>query len=79
MDAKILVEIVKTLTGEIEPIGETYTDEARFENLKTLCTTVDYLIGHIDSIVHNARYTEHSQKAAGEYAKKFLGELKESF
>lgn len=43
-------EIVKKLVGRIDPIGESNTDEKRFENLKQMTALVNKLIQDIDSV-----------------------------
>ena len=37
-------DVVKKLIGPIEPVGESHTDEKRFENLKALTELVDSLL-----------------------------------
>jgi hypothetical protein len=54
--------IVNKLIGPIEPVGETTTDERRYENLKAQCELVEHLILDIQYVA----------KRAGEYADKFL-------
>lgn len=66
-------EIVKKLIGEIRPVGETNTDEQRFENLKEICELVNELVSEIDSVSYDFKDSyEHSVKKASEYAKNFL-------
>lgn len=66
-------DVIKKLIGRINPIGETNTDNERFENLKAMCELVDNLITDIDNVAYkykNAR--EFSVKRAAEYASNFL-------
>lgn len=65
-------EIVKKLIGEITPIGETNTDNERFENLKAMCRLVNDLVVEIDNVAINLNRPEYSIKRAAEYAEKFL-------
>lgn len=68
-----LQEIVMSLVGNIDPIGETTTDNERFENLKCLCDLVNVLVGKIDNVSYsNKDSKEYSVKRASEYADKFL-------
>lgn len=68
-----LKEIVEKLVGPIQPIGETNTDNARFENLKVLCDLVEGLIVEIDDVtVQHADSYEASRKRAGEFAADFM-------
>lgn len=66
--------IVKKLIGPIEPIGETLTDEYRFENLKIMTDLVDKLLSDISHVACNKTRVEYSMKTAGEYASKFFDE-----
>lgn len=68
-----LQEIVMSLVGNINPIGETTTDNERFENLKCLCDLVNVLVGKIDNVSYsNKDSKEYSVKRASDCADKFL-------
>lgn len=70
-----IYDVVKKLAGEIDPVGETQTDDKRFENLKTLIVLVDKLMYDIDRIAVNYRNSyQFSKKRASEYSIKFLEE-----
>lgn len=70
-----LKEIVMSLIGNINPIGQSNTDNDRFENLKDLCELVDDLVGKIDDVSYkNKDSHEFSVKRASDYANKFLTE-----
>ena len=68
-------EIVKKLVGPISPVGETYADNDRFENLKTMTELVDKLVFDINTVIPNKDRVEYSMKKAGEFADKFLTDL----
>jgi len=69
-------EIVKKLVGPIKPIGETNTDNDRFENLKTLIDLVDELLQDVDFVsVRYKKCEAFSMKRSGECASKFLDRL----
>lgn len=70
-----IYEVVKKLVGEIEPIGETRTDEARFENLKVMTDLVDKLITDIDGMCVYEKNHQASMKKAAKYASDFLTRL----
>lgn len=73
MEKLELKDIVMKLIGNINPIGETNTDNDRFENLKCLCALVDDLVGQIDNVSYkNKDSHEFSVKRASDYADKFL-------
>jgi len=68
-----IYDVVKKLVGEIEPVGETYTDNARFENLKVMTDLVEKLLTDIaDVATYEKDRHEYSRKRAGEFADKFL-------
>lgn len=70
-----LKEIVMSLIGNINPIGQANTDNDRFENLKDLCELVDDLVCKIDDVYYkNKDSHEFSVKRASDYANKFLTE-----
>lgn len=71
-----IYSVAMKLAGPINPVGETRTDEERFENLKTLCRVADKLVSAIDDIGY--RYKDShafSVKRAAEYAQKFMDDL----
>jgi len=71
-----IYDIVKKLIGEIDPVGETNTDDDRFENLKETTELVDRLLTDINRVEYkNKDRGEFSMKRAGEYAKKFLDKI----
>lgn len=76
MDSNTIYEVVKKLTGNIEPIGETQTDAIRLENLKTMTEVVNKLLTDIDDVAyHHKDSHEFSRKQAGQFAKKFLDQI----
>lgn len=68
-------EIVKKLIGNIKPIGETNTDNERFNNLLIMCELVDFLLSDIDKVAYFKNSQEYSVKRAGDYANKFLDRI----
>ncbi len=72
-------EVVKKLVGEISPVGETQTDNVRFENLKDMTDLVDKLLTDIDWIASNYKnnhsYSTYSMKRAAEYANEFYNRV----
>ena len=68
-------ELVTTLIGPIEPVGETHTDDKRLENLKAMCVLVDKLIRDIDGLYLYNDSPRFSEKRAATYAREFLDEL----
>ena len=71
-----IYEITKKLIGDIDPIGETNTDNKRFENMKTMTELVDKLLTDIDDVAtDNQDCHEFSRKRAGEFASEFFNKI----
>lgn len=69
-------DVVKKMIGNINPVGETNTDNERFENLKAMCLLIDNLILDVIAVIHNKSSYEYSVKRAGEYADGYIKTLK---
>ena len=74
-----LVDILMSINGEIEPIGETYTDNIRYGNLVTLLNTLDILIDEVTFVLPNENRVEFSMKRAGKEVRKWITEKYEQF
>lgn len=61
-------EIVNKLIGKISPIGETNTDNERFENLKAMCELLENLFIEVAALKSYQNSHEFSVKRAGDYA-----------
>lgn len=70
-------EVVKKLIGPIQPVGESHTDNIRYENLQELTGLIDDLLGDISRVRHNKSRVEYSMKRAGEYCNQYLEELRQ--
>jgi hypothetical protein len=75
METQTIYEVVKKLTGPIDPQGETNTDEKRFENLKKTTELIEKLIDDLNFVARNHERYEFSIKRAGQHAKKFIENL----
>ena len=72
-----IYEVVKKLTGPIRPVGETNTDDARFENLKVMTDLIDSLLSDIDAIEYDfKRSHQYSMKKASEFARDFQDRMR---
>lgn len=70
------LEIVEKLIGNITPVGETNTDNQRFENLKELCSLTLALVQKIDVMGDTYKDSyEFSVKRASTYAREFIDEV----
>ena len=71
-----LYDVVKKLLGEIDPVAETNTDNARFENLKATTELVNKLLADIDHVAYSYKNRhEFSVKRASKFAGEFLTEF----
>ncbi len=70
-------DIVQKLVGSINPVGDSSRDTERFENLKIMCDLVEDLLEEIKWVTRSAESYESSVKRSGEYAQKFINNLKE--
>jgi len=75
MEIEIIKEVVDKLVGQIEPVGESYADERRYENLKKVCELTDLLLSDIDKVIGYKERIEYSMKRSGEYADKFFDRI----
>lgn len=68
-----ILKTIRVMVGDIQPVGETNTDNRNFENLKILCEVVDDLVYDIDSVhSRNEISKEFSVKRAADYAIDFI-------
>lgn len=69
-------DVVRSLVGEIRPVGETNTDEQRFENLKEMTGLVDVLLAEIREVAADRDRPEFSIRRAGKRAAAWLDEVR---
>ena len=70
------IEVVQRLIGPTKPIGETYTDEKRYANLKDLAELVDHLVFELIEVAKHKDRPEYSMQRAGKMADRYLNDLK---
>lgn len=68
-------DVVTKLIGEITPIGETNTDDKRFQNLKDITKLVELLLEEIYVVASLNYKEEYSIKRAADYASNFLANI----
>lgn len=69
-------KIISKLIGPIEPVGETNTDDERFESLEQHCILIEELIMKVQYVANTCKNRqERSMKKAGQYAYKFLDRI----
>lgn len=74
-DIQTIADVTRRLIGPIDPVGETNTDDKRFENLKAMIAVANTLIGDIEYVAILENHSEHSVSRAGKHAKEFLDML----
>lgn len=70
-----IYEVVKKIVGEIKPIGDSYTDEVRFENLQRMTELIGKLFDDVNDLVSYKNQHQYSMKKSAEFADKFLSGL----
>ena len=73
-----IADVVMALIGNIEPVGETITDEKAYKNLLCLEETLDILHDEIQFLLPNLNRYEYSMKRQGVEAKKYFESLVET-
>lgn len=76
-NANQIADIVMTLNGQVEPVGETNIDNRNFENLIELQSVIEILVKEIYCIVCYADSSLYSMERAGKQAIQGLHELYE--
>ena len=76
MNEENVIEVIYKLVGEINPIGETTTDDERYENLNIMIKVVDILVGDINDVTAYRNRVEYSMKKAGIRAAEYIDELR---
>ncbi len=71
-----MLAVVRRLTGPINPVGESHTDDVRYEKLKELTTLVENLVADIEVVAGMRDRPEFSIKRAGNFAHDFLNLLR---
>ena len=72
-----IYEIVHMIIGKIYSVGESHTDKVRFERLKMQCELIYKLLDEVIVESKNKERHEYSMQKSGEFAYKFLMDLKE--
>lgn len=73
LDSNTILQVVERLVGPIQPVGETHTDDVRYENLEVMCQLANKLVQEIDRVAYDHRNAhEYSRKRASGYAKNFI-------
>lgn len=71
--------IVRRLTGNITPVGDSGVDLERLDNLCMRIAVVEELLGDIAGVANNKDSREHSVRACGTKAFSFLKHLAEEY
>jgi len=68
-------EVVRKLIGPIYPVGETHTDDKRFENLKEMTALIEDLVQDLFGLDAERASHQFSVKRAADYASDFVKNL----
>lgn len=75
-DTETIIKIIDALNGSVRPVGETNTDNKRFDNLKALEEIIDCLLDDIQMLIPNRNIYEYSVNRAGNEAVEYLQEVR---
>lgn len=73
-----IYDVTKKLLGPIETVGESNTDEKRYQNLEATILLVDKLLCDINSVAQDKDCQEFSRARSGKRAASFLNDVKEA-
>ena len=74
-----VADVVFKIVGEIEPVGETETDNDRFSNLQTLIDTLDILIDEVTFVLPCENRYEESMQRAGQEVRHWIKDKRQQF
>lgn len=74
-----VADIVFKIVGEIEPVGETHTDDSRFNHLQTLLNTLDILIDEVTFLLPCENRYEYSMQRAGKEVRHWIKDKRQQF
>lgn len=77
MKERDLHTIVNKVIGGVSPVGESYTDNERFENLKEFVELVHAFVWELQEVSRYANNHEYSMRRAGQFAKLALEQLRD--
>lgn len=72
-------DVVKKLIGNVHPIGETYTDEERFENLRRMTELAEQIIMELEKELENENHYADSIQKSGKYIKHWFESIAETY
>ena len=72
-----IADIVMSIIGEIEPVGESHVDDQRFNNLLMLQQTIDVLLDDIMYCLPYLNRVEYSMKRSAKQALEWMKEKRD--
>ena len=76
MKAETVIEVVKTLVGEVDAVGSTHIDKERLENLNVMIDVCNALLDDIYIASKTKDCPQYSMKQIGTHAYGFIEDLK---
>ena len=77
LSSQQIADLIMSFIGEIEPVGETNTDNKRSNNLKLLLSVMDCLLDEIYWLLPYTENAEHSMHMIGDEAERWMKEKHE--
>lgn len=74
-----VADLVFKVIGEIEPVGETHTDDERFCHLQNLLNTLDILIDEVAFVLPCEERYEYSMQRAGQEVRRWIEDKHRQF
>lgn len=74
-----VADLVFKVIGEIEPVGETHTDDERFCHLQNLLNVLDILIDEVVFVLPCEERYEYSMKRAGQEVRRWIEDKNRQF
>lgn len=76
LESKEITKVLNILIGDTKPVGDTWADEKRFDNLIKLCYVTDWCLNRIAIASESFNRPEASVQTIGTTAKKYLTDTK---
>lgn len=77
MTVKTITEVLDCLIGETDPVADSYIDDEREENLKTLIDVTNWCLDGLYSAASNRHSMYGSQRRVGERAYSAMLQMKD--
>lgn len=76
LESNEITKVMNILIGDTEPVGDTWADKQRFDNLYKLCYVTDWCLDRIATASESFNKPEASVRDIGTTAKEYLTDVK---